>query len=101
MRHFGVAVLAGAILIGCSTPVVDGDRAETVAREFVIAGQPPGTLFHQITVGKATWLSGKWRVQVDAVIDYPPPNRPGSNTPVHYLIDVDGTTGQQAICAQG
>jgi hypothetical protein len=101
MKHLVAAVLVGATALGCSVPVIDADRAETVAREFVIAGQPPGTVFREITVGDATWLSGKWRVQVDAVINYPPPDRPGSNVSVHYLIDVDGSTGEPSIYAQG
>jgi hypothetical protein len=103
MRHLAAVILAGATLTGCSfvAPAVDSDRAKTVAREFVIAGQPAGTLFREIVVGEATWQSDRWRVQVDAVIDYPPPDRPGSNTHVHYLIDVNGSTGEPSIFAQG
>ena len=72
-----------------------------IARECVIASQPAGTVFRDITVGAPERHTDRWRVQVDAVIDYPPPSQPGSSVHVHYFIDVDGASGQPSIFAQG
>ena len=101
MRRPFLLLLATVVLGGCVPSAIDADRAGTIARDFVIAGQPSGTVFREITVGAPTWQTNHWRVQVDAVIDYPPPSQPGSNTPVHYLIDVDGSSGRATIYAQG
>ncbi len=92
------------ILFGaCEGPQydIDANRAALIAREFVIAGQPTGTNFREITVGTPDLQTSHWRVQVDAVIDYPPPSQPGSGEHVHYLIDVDATSGQPSVFAQG
>lgn len=101
MRKLALLVLAAVVLGACVPAAVDADRPATIARDLVIAGQPSGTLFREITVGEPDWQTNHWRVQVDAVIDYPPPSQPGSHTPVHYLIDVDGSSGRATIYAQG
>ena len=101
MTRLAALWLATVVLGACLPSTIDADRAGSIARDFVIAGQPPGTVFREITVGEPTWQTNRWRVQVDAVIDYPPPSQPGSNTPVHYLIDVEGSSGRATIYAQG
>jgi hypothetical protein len=66
-----------------------------------MSGQPAGTVFREVTVGTPALRASLWRVQIDAVVDYPPPSQPGSRVHVHDLIDVNAISGRPSIVAQG
>jgi hypothetical protein len=100
MRSLASVGLAAALLIGCS-PSIQADRAAEIAQQFVVAGQPSDSVVHDIEIAAPEWHTNHWRVQVDAVVAYRQPNGGTVDVPMHYLIDVDGGSGQASIYAQG
>lgn len=88
------------MLGGCS-PSIDADRAADIAWEFVVAGQPSGSTVHDVSVAAPQWQTTHWQVQVDAIVTDRQPTGDTVEVPVHYLIDVDGSSGQALIHAQG
>jgi hypothetical protein len=101
MKTLGSAVLVAALIGACGPAAVDAAHAVNVASDFVVAGQASGMILEDIQVGTPVWQTTHWRVQVDAVLDYPQPSQPVGRIPVHYLIDVDGTSGRATIFGQG
>ena len=100
MKSIASVGLAVVLLAGCS-PSIQADRAGQIARQFVVAGQPSDSLVHDVKVAAPEWHSNRWRVQVDAIVTFRQPTGGTVEVPVHYLIDVDGTSGQASIFAQG
>jgi hypothetical protein len=93
-------VLAAALFAACS-PSIEATRAAEIAEQFVIAGQTSGSIVHDVTVASPQWQTNHWRVQVDATVTNLQPAGGTVEVPVHYLIDVDGSSGQVSIHAQG
>ena len=111
MRHAdpklpGWLVVATAVLVllgGCqSAPAsteVDQDRAVDIARAFVVAGQPPDFVFLELTNDPPQPSGRTWRVKVDAHVRIPQ-SAPAESF-LHFIIDVDRSTGVPTIFAQG
>ena len=100
MKSLASLALAAVMFSGCS-PSIQADRAAQIARQFVMTGQPADSLVHDLKIAQPEWHTNKWRVQVDAIVTYRQPTVATVEVPVHYLIDVDGTSGQASIFAQG
>jgi hypothetical protein len=100
MRLLGSLALAASLLAGCS-PSIEANRAAAIAQVFVVAGQPSGSIVHDLTVASPEWQTNHWRVQVDAMVTSRQPTGGTVEVPVHYLIDVDGSSGAASIYAQG
>jgi ABC-type uncharacterized transport system auxiliary subunit len=100
VRTLACLALAVALLGACS-PRIEANRAAEIAQQFVVAGQPSGSVVHDLTVASPQWQANHWRVQVDAIVTNRQPTGGTVEVPVHYLIDVDGSSGQAAIHAQG
>jgi hypothetical protein len=100
LRPLASLALAAALLAACS-PSIGASRAAATAQEFVVAGQPSGSIVHDLTVGSPEWQTNHWRVQVDAMVTNRQPTAGTVEVPVHYLIDVDGSSGRASIHAQG
>jgi hypothetical protein len=92
--------LAALLFVACS-PSIEASRATEIAQQLVVAGQPSGSFVHDLTVGTPDWQTTHWRVQVDATVTNLQPAGGTFEVPVHYLIDVDGSSGQASIHAQG
>jgi ABC-type uncharacterized transport system auxiliary subunit len=99
-RLLAALVLAASVLAGCS-PSIEANRAADIAQALVVAGQPSGSIVHDITVAPPEWQTNHWRVQVDATVTNRQPTGGTVEVPVHYLIDVDGNSGKASIYAQG
>ena len=98
-RALAGPVLLVALLIGCA-PGVDAAAARTIATTYLVAGEPSGYVVVELTSDPPQDAGGSWRVKVDAVFR-DPANPDPQGLPVHVLIDVDKTTGQARIFAQG
>jgi hypothetical protein len=90
-----------AVLLAACSPSIEANRAAEIAQQLVIAGQPSGSIVRDLTVGTPEWQTNHWRVQVDATVTNLQPTGDTVEVPVHYLIDVDGNSGQASIHAQG
>jgi hypothetical protein len=49
MRSPGALALAAAVLIACA-PSIQAHRVAEIAQQFVIAGQPSGSVMHDLAV---------------------------------------------------
>jgi hypothetical protein len=101
-----MAVVATAFLLllgGCqlapAATEVDQDRAVEIARAFVVAGQPPDFVFLELTNDPPQPSGRTWRIKVDARVRIP--QSPPVESFLHFVIDVDRSTGVPTIFAQG
>ena len=96
-----VMLAALALALSACDPSADLDPAKvaTIARDFVVAGQPSGYEFLDLTNDPPQIVGGHWRVKVDARIRIP--QNPPTEASLHFLIDVDRHSGQPTIEAQG
>jgi hypothetical protein len=101
-----MAVVATAFLLllgGCqpapTATEVDQDRAVEIARAFVVAGQPPDFVFLELTNDPPQPSGRTWRIKVDAHVRIP--QSPPAESFLHFVIDVDRSTGVPTIFAQG
>jgi len=78
---------------------VDQNRAVEIARAFVVAGQPSGYVFLELTNQPPEVEGTAWRIKVDAHVRIP--QSPPQDAFLHFIIDVDRATGTPTIYAQG
>jgi hypothetical protein len=81
-------------------------NAVGIARDYVVAGQASNEDIRQITTDAPAVVDRGWRVKVDALVVYGPPDgaspRPSDQAIwIHYVIDVDRVSGSPSIFAQG
>ena len=97
-----------ALLLGSCQPAptetsgpsaIDQSRAVEIARAFVVAGQPPDYAFLELTNETPALAGQAWRIKVDARVRIP--QSPPQETLLHFIIDVDRSTGVPTIFAQG
>jgi hypothetical protein len=97
-RAVALASLLLALTAACLPGQFDEDEAVQIARDFVVAGQPSDAVFLDLTNDEPQDAGGKWRVYVDATVRY---SSDSGLTQLHYIIDVDRSTGVPTIYAQG
>ncbi len=102
----GAAVLATTVIACGPSSMINADQAVTIARDFATARQASNEDIREVTAKTPTKVDQRWRVPVDLLVVYGPlsgalPNPSDPPIWIHYLIDVDRTTGQPSIVAQG
>ena len=102
-RVAAVVVLAAWLAAACTTspsPAVDPSRAASIAQSLVVTGQPTSYSLDKVAIDTPADLGSVWRVKVDVIfIDRLDPSR--QPMPMHYLVDVDKTSGDARIFGQG
>jgi hypothetical protein len=95
-----LAMLAWATTACVSPPRIDQNAAVSIATAYPASGQASGISLEQVHAGTPQDVGGAWRVTIDAVIRDPQhPNSPAG--PIHAMVDVDKTSGQAHMFAQG
>ena len=98
----GALALVAMLVAGCTLPVVDEGRAREAAAAFVEAQSPPGTTMRDVRVTSVRQESRGagpgWVVEIEGT-----PARAGEaeGVPYHYILFIDGTTGEVTIEGQG
>lgn len=98
-RSIGLASLLLAVTAACLPGQIAADEAVQIARDFVVAGQPSDYEFLELTNDPPQLSGSDWRIYVDATVRTP--SNPPSETRLHFIIDVDRSTGVPTIYAQG
>jgi hypothetical protein len=93
-----MAAVVAMSLVACQAQI-DQNRAVEIARTFVVAGEPSGYAFLELTNEAPQSAGSAWRVKVDAHIRIS--QSPPQEAFLHFVIDVDRGTGTPTIHAQG
>jgi hypothetical protein len=97
------ALLFAVASFGCvptEAPTIGASRAAGIARDAAVGTQPTGSRISNLVVGAPERHGQTWRVTVDFGVVYPtgPSDQP---IPVHFIVDVDGSSGRPVIVGQG
>lgn len=93
----GSLVLASIVMAACTQAQIDAGRAVQVARDFIASGEPSDYRILQLTNQPPRLVGDHWTVYVDALVRIPG----APDTGLHYIIDVNRSSGAATIEAQG
>lgn len=91
------AIVLMAFGAGCSPSGIDQARAVQIARNYVQQSQPSGLAFVSLTNDPPNEVGGAWQVKIDATVRIPS----GGVSPLHFVIEVDRSSGAAKIISQG